>query len=245
MTDKELKGILDKEYAIERLHKPELKFRFKVRAAFVKNAIKKYLRSTSGIKLLDFGAAEGLTMLEMNNLLPESNFTGIEYSEELINQAPTLPENIKLIKGDVTNIDNKTIKNDYDVVSALALLEHLKEPLLAVKQAFNFLKPGGLFIASSPSPFWDNISTRLGLLRDEQHEVKINKRMMKQLVLAAGFEPLSFKRFMWSPISFLSYLKLNVSPSLSLFVDNLVCKIFVFNWLFVNQAIIAKKPINR
>src|SRR3972149_2002436 len=119
MMNSKSKGVLDKKYAIERLQKPELKFRYKVRAAFVKNAVKKYLKKTYGLHVLDFGAAEGLTMLEMDRLLPESAFTGIEYSEELINQAPSLPENIKLVRGDVTNIENREINNNYDVVSAL------------------------------------------------------------------------------------------------------------------------------
>ena len=45
MTDKDLKGVLDKKYAVERLQKAELNFRFKVRARFVKNTIVKYLKT--------------------------------------------------------------------------------------------------------------------------------------------------------------------------------------------------------
>ncbi len=238
----ESKGVLDKKYAIERLKKPELNFRFRVRATFVKNAIKKYLKKTENLEILDFGAAEGLTMLEMSKLLPGSNLIGIEYSQELINQAPELPENIKLMQGDVTDLENILKNSQFDAVSALAILEHLKNPEKALKEAFEALKPGGLFIASSPSPFWDHISTKLGLLKDEQHEVDMTKKLMIQIAKDAGFEVMKFTRFMWSPISFLPYLKIRVSPKFSLTVDNIVSKLFIFNWLFVNQAIIARKP---
>lgn len=238
------KGVLDKSYAVERLQKPELNFRFKVRAYLVKNCIASYLTKQKEVKVIDFGAAEGLTMLEMHKLIPGSEFSGIEYSTDLIEQSPDLPSNIKLEQGDVTKLENIYCKGEYDCVSALALLEHLKEPILALKEAYKALKPGGLFIASSPNPFWDHISTKLGLLRDEQHEVEMNKRVMKQLMKEAGFNIVGFKRFMWAPVSFLPYLKINVSPSFSLKIDSLVRKFVIFNWLFVNQAIIGKKPLS-
>jgi 2-polyprenyl-3-methyl-5-hydroxy-6-metoxy-1,4-benzoquinol methylase len=237
----ENKGVLDKQYAIERLKKPELNYRFKTRARFVKNTIQKHLGTASNLNILDFGAAEGLTMIEMHNLIPESSFLGIEYSEELIGLAPTLPSNIRLIKGDVTNLSTDIVNNRYDVVCALALLEHLKNPLEALQEANKVLKSGGLFIASSPNPFWDHVSSKLGLLRDEQHEVDMNKKLMLDLVKDAGMELIAFKRFMWAPVSFLPYLKIKVSPSFSLKIDDIASKLFVFNWLFVNQAIIARK----
>ena len=116
---------------------------------------------------------------------------------------------------------------NFDVVSALALLEHLKNPLLAIQEAYKTLKPGGLFIASSPNQFWDHISTKLGLLKNEQHEVDMNKKIMIKLVIDAGFEVVGFKRFMWSPISFLPYLKIKVPPVLSLKIDSFISNLFI------------------
>jgi 2-polyprenyl-3-methyl-5-hydroxy-6-metoxy-1,4-benzoquinol methylase len=233
--------VLDSQYAIERLTKPELKFRYKVRALFVSKIVRKYFKRTNQLRFLDFGAAEGLTLLEMHHLFPESSFDGIEYSLELIKRAPVLPENIRLIEGDVTSLPAEVNNKKYDIVCALALLEHLKNPLEAIKQAKAVLNTGGLFIASSPNPFWDHISTHLGLLRADQHETDMTRKIMINMILSADMEIVAYKKFMWSPVSFLPYLRIKVNPAVSLKIDNFISKLLIFNWLFVNQAIIARK----
>lgn len=159
------KGILDHEYSADRKKKPELKFRLSVRAAIVADAVAKYLSNTKNLRVLDFGAAEGRTLIELNNLLPGNEFIGIEYSQELISSAPALPENITLVHGDVTKLPNRFTSASFDIVSALAILEHLEAPLKAVQEAYRVLKPGALFIATCPIPGWDHISTKLGLLK--------------------------------------------------------------------------------
>jgi 2-polyprenyl-3-methyl-5-hydroxy-6-metoxy-1,4-benzoquinol methylase len=235
------KGILDERYASERQKKPELIFRYKTRARLVYNCAKKFIGRTSGIHLLDFGAAEGLTLLELNNLLHESRLTGIEYSKELLSKAPPTPENVVLKEGDVTDLPAEIPNESYDIVCALALLEHLPEPRKAINEAKNKLKSGGIFVATSPSPFWDAISTKLGLLREEQHETEMNKKLMKGMIKDAGMEVVTFDRFMFTPVAFLPYLKVNVSPSFSLKVDKVVSALKIFNWLFVNQVVIGRK----
>lgn len=245
MKKDNIKGILEQSYAIGRQKKPELIFRFKVRARVVADAVQHYLDKLKQINILDFGSAEGLTLLELNSLLPNSTFTGIEYSKELIQLAPKLPSNIKLIQGDVTNLSHEIKKHVYGVVSALALLEHLSNPIEAVKEATTVLRPGGLFIATCPNPFWDNVSTWLGLLPDKQHAVDMNKVKLIEMVKKAGLKVITYKRFMWAPFSVLPYLKINISPSLSLKLDRIVRALKIFNMFFVNQIIIARKPINK
>ena len=235
------KGVLDERYASERLRKPELIFRYKTRARLVYNCVKKYTGRVSGISLLDFGAAEGLTLLELNNLLNDSNLIGVEFSKELLMKAPVMPANVELKEGDVTSLPADIPDESFDIVCALALLEHLPQPVRAIKEAKNKLKTGGIFVATSPSPFWDNVSTKLGLLREDQHETDMNRRLMKQMIRDAGMEVITFDRFMFTPVAFLPYLKLKISPSFSLSVDKIVSRLKIFNWLFVNQVIIGRK----
>ncbi len=244
MNNSKSKGILTQSYANERIKNSELIFRYKVRARVVSNTAKRYLGKIEGLKLLDFGSAEGLTLLELNSLLPNNSLLGIEYSEELIRCATEFPENVKLIQGDVCRLDKKIKDETYDLVSALALLEHLSSPLKAVREAVRLLRRGGIFIATCPNPFWDNISTSLGLLRDDQHEVEFDKKGLENIVEAGGLEIISFERFMWAPISALPYLNVPISPSFSLKLDNIINSLQIFNFLFVNQCIIARKPFN-
>jgi len=235
------KDILDQEYLAGRKKKPQLKFRLSVRAAIVADAITKYSINTKNLKILDFGAAEGRTLIELNNLLPGNNFVGIEHSQELISSSPTLPENITLVYGDVTKLPN-TITSKFDIVSALAILEHLKEPLKAVQEAYRVLEPGGLFIATCPVPIWDRISNKLGLLKEKRHVIELDKRLMTRILKDTGFELLQYRKFMWAPVSFLPYLHIPISHILSIKCDRLIETVKILNWLFVNQVIIGKKP---
>lgn len=235
------KGILDNNYANDRKIKPELIFRYKVRAQILANSIRKYKKKSENINILELGAAEGKTILYLNEILPNNKILGIEYSKELIKRANNLPPNLNLVQGDATNLKSTIENNTYDVVSALALLEHLPNPLDCIKEAKRVLCPGGIFVATCPAPSWDHIAVKTGLLKEDQHETEMTKEKMISLVKEVGLEVLNFERFMWAPISLLPYLKINISPKNSLSLDKLIYSLRIFNCLFVNQIIVAKK----
>lgn len=239
------KGVLGADYADGRETQKELVFRYKTRACMVATVIRERARDTTGLNILDYGSAEGLGLLELDRLLPGNSILGIEYSEALINKAPKLPDNIKLLKGDVTRLDEEVRKRKYDVVVALALLEHLRSPIDCLREAKNVMNAGGLLIATSPNPFWDNLSTRFGLLRGGQHETDMSKRILLEIATEAGFDMACYERFMWAPVSILPYLGIRVSPRMSLRVDRFVSKLHVLNFLFVNQLMVLRKGTHR
>ena len=234
--------MLRSKYAVERKRKAEFIFRYKVRANVVCNMVKQYLDKSENLAFLDFGSADGLTLIELNSLLPNNRFTGIEYAEELIRQAPALPNNIRLVQGDAAKLDNKIKDARFDVVCALAFLERIPTPVDAVREAARVLRPGGIFIATCPDPFWERVSTFLGLLKAGQHEVAMSRRKLIDAVRRAGLELITFDRFMWAPVSIFSYIGLSLSPSFALKLDRAVRALFVFNMLFVNQCVVARRP---
>jgi len=207
----------------------------------VYNAAQKYLQKTDGLTILDIGAAEGRTIKEMNSLFSDSTFLGIEYSKELIDAAGTLPGNINIIQGNAMSLPDSVKPNTYDLISALAILEHLESPVDTIKEASKALKAGGLFVATCPIPAWDDLSNKLGLLKEDHHETDMHKNLMIEILQEGGLELLSYQKFMFSPISFLPYLHIPVNAATSLSIDRTFYSIKIFNWLFVNQVIIGKK----
>jgi SAM-dependent methyltransferase len=234
-------GVLGGEYAEGRKIRPEMIFRLRTRARLAASAARRYLGNREGLRILDMGCAEGRTLAEMDRLLPGSRMLGIEYSPELIEAADGLAENIVLRRGDITHLPDDIEPGSFDMVTALAVLEHLVSPVAAVEQAARVLRPGGIFVATSPSPAWGRASAKAGLLEDDSHESDITKKAMARMVRDAGLEPVRYRRFMWAPIASIPYLRIPVSPGFALGVDRFIYSLKICNCLFVNQAIIARK----
>ena len=235
--------VLGNSYALGRLNNPELVFRYRLRARMVMYAAKKYLGSCGPFRILDLGAAEGKALLELRTLLPFGEYAGVEYSEELTRLKNELPKDVRIVKGDVMNLPEEIKGRPYNIVSAMALLGHLANPLGAVSEAAGVLCDGGIFVATCSHPFWEIVSARLGLLKEEPHVSGISKQFLIDIVQKAGLEFLNYERFMWAPVAILSYLKISVSPGASITVDKIMRRVKIFNWLFINQCIIARKPL--
>lgn len=242
MEDAPHAGPSGKTYALGRREKSHFIFRYKVRARMAVYAAKKYLGADKPFRILDLGAADCLTLLEIRHLLPSGTYVGVEYSEQLLRSVPELPADIRMVEGDIMNLPPEVKDEPYDMVTALAVLEHLGNPLKAVQEAAGVIRPGGIFVATCPDPLWDTLSQRLGLLSDA-HEIRIGRKSMIDLVKNSGMELLRYEKFMWAPVALVPYLKIPVSPLFSLSFDRVIGKLRIFDWSFVNQCVIARKPL--
>jgi ubiquinone/menaquinone biosynthesis C-methylase UbiE len=237
---KNKKGILDLSYIGERESKLHVSFRYKVRAHIAAIKVTKYLKPP--IRLIDFGCAEGRTLLEIRNLLGTGEYLGLEHSQSLLDCAPTLPSDVRLKEENITSLPDTVQENYYDVATALAVLEHLENPSIAVKEAYRILKNGGLFIATCPDPIWDDISSKLGLLKDTHHNTKMDKVNMFHILRSSGFKVIEYHKFMFAPIGFMPYINIPINVRFSLTVDRAISKLRLVNFLFVNQCIVGLKP---
>ena len=236
-------GVMFKDYAEDRKKKAHLSFRYQSRARQALWALKKY--GVGGTpRILDLGSADGLTMALLHQMAGAEKSVGIEYTQELVDLATGLPDGCEIRQGDVTQLPGDYKKGEFHLVTALALLEHIGEPSKVFSEAKETLLPGGLFVASCPNPFWDKLSGSVGLHKEEYHFTDFRWPLFRQLAIEAGMEAVRFKPFMSVPYAFLPYLKIPVSAAVADVIDAAVLTLRVFNFTFVNQLFIARKPLS-
>ena len=235
------KGVMNQNYSHDRIKKKHLIYRYKSRAYEAAKSFQKYSANPEKSIILDFGCADGFALTETHKLLDANTSVGVEYSEELIDSSHNLPSRCSIIKGDATKKLSQIKNESFDLVTALAILEHLDKPVELFYRAHEALKPRGLLIASCPSPFWDNLSGKLKLHKDEFHAFDFNRNVFLSLASMSGFEALEYRKFMSAPIGFAPYLKIPMSPRFSHLCDRIISSFFIFNWTFVNQIFVAQK----
>lgn len=239
------KGVMAADYAEDRTRKPHLVFRYRCRAMIAARMFRRFAGGASASRVVDFGAADGRAMIEAHKLLESTWTVGIEWSPELIHCAPEMPFGCHLAQGDVTKPHPKVEAGTFDLVTALAVFEHIAKPEELATRAAEALKPGGLMIATCPSGVWDRISGAVGLHKDEYHEGEFHKARFEQVARAGGLEPVCYQRFMFAPIGVLPYAKIPVSPAFALAVDRVLAPIPLLNLAMVNQVFVARKPSPR
>ena len=243
-SEQEYLGVMDASYAADRLEKKYLNYRYRVRAQVAVDAFREFHPHAYEPKVLELGAADGLTLLKIREFLGgDGDYLGVEYAEDLLAAAPELPENVRMIQGDVMALPEEIEDNSYDFTTILAVLEHLTRPADCVEEAYRALKPGGIMVATCPNPFWDDLAGKFGMVKDEYHEIEATPELLVKLAVDAGFTNVSFRPFMWVFTGVLPYVGIEMTPEMSLLVDDLVHKLGLLDFSFVNQAVVAQKPL--
>ncbi len=100
-----------------------------------------------GSKLLDIGCGTGLTISSYRIGMQEVEIHGIDAYHD-----PTEVEDfIKYTKRDIDGICLPYDDNFFDVVVLCHVLEHVRNPVLLITEAFRVLRPGGFIYVETPS----------------------------------------------------------------------------------------------
>jgi len=220
-----MKGVLDKEYAVARQIKRSHIYRLKRRTFEVLKSINTF-HPEKPVSILDIGTADGLMLRNVKDTFPKTTCVGIEYARDLMVCCES--KTIHVIQGDAMTLPIKD--NSFDVVIATAIIEHVSEPMQLIREAFRVLRKNGIFIVTTPHPFWERIATCIGHLKEEEHHELITLRKLKSLFETVGFGIVNAEQFMISPIGMPFELMLEK-----------ILKFFRLNFLLLNQIIVGRK----
>lgn len=153
------------------------------------------LRKFPECKLLDVGCGWEAKFLKSVEPYIASG-VGIDF------KAPSL-ESTKLRTISAT-LDNKLPfeDNSFDVVSLMAVLEHLEKPLDILREIRRVLKEGGVLIGTVPSkaakPVLEFLSYKIGIVSEAEirdHKQYFNKKDLLEIFAGAGFKNVEHKYF--------------------------------------------------
>lgn len=115
-----------------------------------------HIRPTS--KILDVGCGPGSISVDFARLAPQGHVTGVEYVPEPLDQARSLARsrgvtNAEFLVGDIQSLDFPD--NAFDIVHVHQVLQHIADPVQALREMRRVAKPGGVVAArESASVLW-------------------------------------------------------------------------------------------
>lgn len=130
--------------------------------------------SYSVSKILDVGIGPGVIFEELVKFFPRSQIDGIDVSSHCIRYVKKMImgsnfENYRLLKVDIR--DPIGIDNDYDLIIASEIIEHVEDPVSVLRLIFQSLKPGGRLVTGVPTNL--PMSMHLFNFRDFEHTISI------------------------------------------------------------------------
>jgi ubiquinone/menaquinone biosynthesis C-methylase UbiE len=156
-------------------------------------------------RILDLGSGLGQFTRMMARAVPNGHVVGIEYSEEQLASAKRLAANdgeatlADLRSGDALNLDLGDEWETFDVAHTRFLLEHIPDPLSAVKSMIRAVKPGGRIVLADDDhgvlrlwpepPGWMNLWDAYMRAYDRIGNDPIVGRRLVQLLHEAGAQP--------------------------------------------------------
>lgn len=165
-------------------------------------------RLRPGMSLLDVGAGPGTITMDLAALVEPGQVTALEASEAAlgITRATVTSANVDFVVGDVHHLDLPD--DSYDVVHAHQVLQHVADPVQALREMRRVCKPGGL-VAVRESDYhaftwfpelpeldeWMALYQRIA--RSNQGEPDAGRRLLSW-ALAAGFEEVEATASNWT-----------------------------------------------
>lgn len=176
-----------------------------------------------GSRLLDVGCSEGafLDCLNQNKI----NFTGIDSNQNAINFCKERGYSNRVKYGNILNLQFPD--NSFDVVTALDVIEHIKDDIRVLSEIKRVCKKNGIIFLILPAHQWLWSSNDIAY----HHWRRYSKKMVKELVHKLDLEIIT-----------LTYFNILLFPIFIL--ATFVKKVFFQNKIWSNVLIAVPKMIN-
>ena len=155
-----------------------------------------FLQLAEDSSVLEVGSGLGVLAQEVARLVPAGEVFGVEYSAEQIASAEHLLPNLHFTQGDAHALG--FADDRFDVVYCRYVLEHLADPLLALKEMRRVLKPGGkVFVQENnilvslfypECPRFEAIWVKFAALQERLGGDALIGKKLLPLLKRAGFE---------------------------------------------------------
>ena len=166
-----------------------------------------YLRD--GISLLDVGCGPGTITADLASRIPAGEVVGVDLPSDVIDAAQRefgATANLRFEVGDVYAL--QFAADSFDLVYAHQVLQHLGDPVAALREMLRVLRPGG-HVAVRDSDYgaflWSPYDPRLSRWMEIYHQVTQRNgaeadagRYLHRWVRTAGFEQLQVSSSNWT-----------------------------------------------
>jgi len=191
-----MKGALNIKYAEERERRRSFRYRLMRRTQEILSVLEEFGDHTQDI--IDLGTADARMLDSIQKRYPQARCVGIEYSPDLVELAKARFPRLEIIQGDVHEVDFPD--SSFDIAVATAVIEHISDIDRFMLEIKRILKPCGIFILTTPDPFWEYLAVLVGHLKEDGHNTLMDLKELCGLTERHGFSVLKSQKFMLSPI---------------------------------------------
>lgn len=127
---------------------------------------------------MDLGCGDGLFTTKIAKILGVKEVHGVDVNYEALNIAKS--RGLNVLRADL-NLDDLPYENEFDVVTAFEVIEHLYNTDNLIRQAYRALRPGGYFILTTPNlASWINRLLMLFGYLPYLYDVSLNYQLEKR-----------------------------------------------------------------
>jgi 2-polyprenyl-3-methyl-5-hydroxy-6-metoxy-1,4-benzoquinol methylase len=187
-------------------------YRFKRRLtyAFSFRLLNRFLDRRKSLEILEIGTGSGFFLDFAKEIFPNSRFTGLEYDNRLLDETKQRAPHARLYQGNAEIFALE--ENKFDLIVSFQVIEHLYNPDAMLSNVKAHLKPGGIFLVTSPN--LSSVGARLMKERwhgfRDDHVSLRHKKDWDVLIESHGFSSLYSGSTFFSGVPVLNKLPLGV-----------------------------------